>query len=87
MLLGFALFGLGGVAASAHSSFMALSVVGFLALFGGMLYQLFGFRCPRCGGRIGLALNSYLFSVPSHFRFCPFCGISLDTPLDATQRV
>ena len=88
MLLGFALFGVGGVAASAHGSFIALSIVGFLAFAGGLLYQLFGIRCPHCAGRIGFALNSFgnLFSVPSHFRFCPFCGISLDTPLDATQR-
>ena len=88
MLIGFLLFGLGGVAASAHTSFISISVLGFLTFAGGLLYQLCAIRCPRCAGRIGFALNGFgnLFAVPPHFRFCPFCGISLDSPLDATQQ-
>jgi amino acid transporter len=88
MMAGFTLFALGGMASSANRSFIALSLLGFLMFGGGILYQFFGIRCPRCGGKIGFALNSFgnLFAVPSQFRFCPLCGVALDTQLDATQQ-
>jgi len=89
MLIGFALFGFGGVAASAHSQFLGLSAIGFVLFAGGFFHQLYGIRCPRCAGRIGFALNTFgnVFAVPSKFRFCPFCGISFDTQqTDATER-
>jgi len=85
MLVGFVLFGIGAVAASAHPNLVGLSILGFLTFAGGLVYQLYGIRCPRCHGRIGFALNGFgnLFAVPSHFRFCPFCGVSLDAETDA----
>jgi len=88
MVAGFALFALGGMASSASSGFIALSLLGFVIFAGGIVYQFYGIRCPRCGGKIGLALNSFgnLFAVPSQFRFCPLCGVALDTQLDATQQ-
>ena len=88
MLIGFVLFALGGVASSTHCGLIALSLLGFLMFAGGIVYQLYGIRCPRCGGKIGLALNSFgnLFGVPSQFRFCPLCGVALDSPVDATQQ-
>jgi hypothetical protein len=89
MMAGFALFALGGIVSSTNHSFIAVSLLGFLMFGGGMLYQFYGIRCPRCGGKIGFALNSFgnLFAVPSQFRFCPLCGVELDTQLDATQQV
>jgi hypothetical protein len=88
MMAGFALFALGGMASSTNRSFIALSLVGFLMFGDGILYQFYGIRCPRCGGKIGFALNSFgnLLAVPSQFRFCPLCDVSLDTPVDATQQ-
>ena len=88
MMAGFALFALGGIASSTNSSFIALSLVGFFMFGGGIVYQFYGIRCPRCGGKIGFALNGFgnPFGVPSQFRFCPFCGVSLDADIDATQQ-
>ncbi len=88
IMAGVALFALGGIASSTNHSFIAVSLLGFLMFGGGMLYQFYGIRCPRCGGKIGFALNSFgnLFAVPSQFRFCPLCGVGLDTELDATQQ-
>src|SRR2546428_10980256 len=87
MMAGFALFALGGIASSTNHSFIAVSLLGILMFGGGMLYQFYGIRCPRCGGMIGFALNSFgnLFAVPSQSRFCSLCGVWVATQLAATQ--
>lgn len=50
-------------------------------------YALFRLRCPRCHGRIGHTVvgGSPAFTVSPDIRFCPFCGVALDTELGAQQ--
>jgi hypothetical protein len=88
-LSGLALLALGGWAASTHHGLWPLPVVGFVLFFGGTLYQGFGIRCPRCREAIGHVImsSSGLFSVSAKFRFCPYCGTSLDTQLENTPMV
>jgi hypothetical protein len=90
MYSGFALFGLGGfiTAQTQNPLFLVITFVGF-GLFGGsMLYQLYGIRCPSCRGLIGVTLGyGNPFSLPAGYLFCPYCGVSLDTDIDATQQV
>jgi hypothetical protein len=57
---------------------------GFTAFLAGTWYLLFFLRCPRCRGRIGHTV-SYMsgpFSVSRKIRFCPFCGVALDSELE-----
>ena len=88
-LAGFALFGFGGVVASTHKQLWPLPLLGFLAFFGGSLYQGLGLRCPRCREALGYVIVSSgkFFSVPEKFRFCPYCGTSLDIEIDDTAKV
>ena len=62
---------------------------GFAVFFAGNWYLLFLLRCPRCRGRIGGTV-SYLsgpFSISRKIRFCPFCGVALDSELEAHRVV
>jgi len=61
---------------------------GILAFFAGTFYLGFFLRCPRCRGAIGYAVNylSSPFSISRRIRFCPFCGVALDSECDV-QRV
>jgi hypothetical protein len=88
-LSGLALLALGGLAASTQHELWPLPVVGFVLFFGGTLYQSFGIRCPRCREAVGHVImsSSGLFSVSAKFRFCPYCGVELDTQLDTMQKV
>jgi hypothetical protein len=87
-LCGFLAFMLGIFVAQAYPSLWPLTVLAFAVFFGGTLYRMFGVRCPHCSRQIGMAIaqSGGGFSVPRDFRFCPFCGTSLDTHLDATQQ-
>jgi len=88
IVAGFVCFVVGCFGASVSRVFVVLCLAGFAAAFITMIYQLYGTRCPRCGGKIGLALNSFgnLFAVPSQFRYCPFCGVALDAQFEGTQQ-
>jgi hypothetical protein len=88
-LLGFALLMFGALLASTQRMFWLVAAIGFAMFLGGTLYQSFGIRCPRCACRIDLytGQSPTVFSIPAAYRFCPFCGISLDTQLDETRQV
>jgi hypothetical protein len=62
---------------------------GFAAFFAGTWYLMFGLRCPRCRGRIGYTVSymSSPFSVSRKIRFCPFCGVALDSELEVDRVV
>jgi len=73
----------------AEPPWVFLAVPGFLVFFAGTFYLLFFLRCPRCGGAIGYVV-SYLsspFSISRRVRFCPFCGVSLDSELEPNRAV
>jgi hypothetical protein len=84
---GFGLFFLGILLSQSHKSFWPLMAVGFPIFFIGVIYQMYGIRCPRCSGRIGFASNHSAGIAFGKFQFCPFCGIPLDTQLDEIHKV
>jgi hypothetical protein len=86
---GAALFGLGGLAITVNERLIVLALPGFGIFMGGVLFMLLGVRCPRCGGRIGPSVHASgsPFRVPPKIRFCPFCGVAWDSPMDETQQV
>ena len=61
-----------------------VAIPGFVVFFAGTWYLLFFLRCPRCQGRIGYTVSymSWPFSVSRRIRFCPFCGVALDSELE-----
>jgi len=73
--------------AQAQNRLWPITIVAFALFFGTTLYRFYGLRCPRCRGTIGMSItqSGAGFSVPQKFRFCPFCGVSLDAQCDATS--
>ncbi len=79
----------GGVAIMLAASFWAavtdtvpvLALLGFPLAIGGMVYSLFWTICPGCKGTLGyMAMYSGgPFSISKKFRFCPYCGVDLDS--------
>jgi hypothetical protein len=57
---------------------------GFAVFLAGTFYLFFFLRCPRCRGAIGYTVShlSGPFSVSRRIRFCPFCGVALDSELE-----
>ncbi len=55
----------------------------FLGFIGGVLYLLHGQRCPNCQNNLGYTLQSspMFWTISDKLRFCPFCGVSLDTEI------
>jgi len=62
-----------------------LAIPGVVAFVAGALYLLFLVRCPHCRGRIGQVIGSWggPFSISPKVRFCPLCGVALDTEIEA----
>ena len=63
------------------------ALAGFAVFAGGILYLLWGVRCPTCRGAIGLVTSnlSSPFSISRQVKFCPFCGVVLDSELRKEQ--
>jgi hypothetical protein len=57
-----------------NSPYAFLLLVPFAGFAGTVLYMLFFVRCPKCGARLGQAMNS-----TSQINFCPGCGVSLES--------
>jgi hypothetical protein len=85
---GFVLFGLGGwlCAALNKTWLLPLPLVGFVLFGGGALYRVF-IHCPKCGGGLGMPPAYFGNPFGREFRFCPVCGVSLDTQLDESEKV
>ena len=73
---GFALFALGLFLDGSGRTWLIVAIPGIVVFVGATLYLQFFVRCPACGGAIGS------LSVSRKIRFCPFCGINLDSELD-----
>jgi hypothetical protein len=80
---GFALFAL-GMLLGAGEPWLTVAIPGFAVFFAATVYLLLFLRCPACRGSIGYTVNypSGPFSVSRKIRFCPFCGIPLDSELE-----
>lgn len=69
-------------------AFLLVLIPGALVCVAGVLYMLFGIRCPQCRGRLWYAVahapNS-IFRLSETIRFCPFCGVDLDSELPEEQ--
>jgi hypothetical protein len=91
--IGFAAFIAGFLAASfsaLRSAALPLAGAGFVAFAAGLLaLQFFVVRCPSCSGalgRIAASFPGFPFRFSKRIRFCPYCGLDLDTALDAVTR-
>ena len=80
---GMVLFTIGFLTSSAFTGMMPLVVIGFAVAMGGITFMEFGLSCPHCQGHIGCAIHypGKPFSISPKVRFCPLCGVSLDSVL------
>jgi len=64
---------------------MIVGLAGFaVAWLVGMIAQFVGFRCPCCRGNLApFAMWQGGVTTSRKMRFCPFCGIELDSELEA----
>ena len=64
-----------------HRVFIPFGVLGFAGFIGGIFYLYWGIRCPNCRGSLGSVTVHHggPFSISDEIRFCPFCGIALDS--------
>jgi hypothetical protein len=82
LVVGLVLFFSGGVAASVTERGLFLALPGFAIVAFSVWYSLYAIRCPKCRGKVGVLLNgagTTLFQISKNFRFCPFCGVELDS--------
>ncbi len=72
----------------AQNRLWPITLIAFAAFFAATLYRLYGIRCPHCSGQIGMSItqSGAGFSVPTKFRFCPFCGVALDDQMEETPK-
>ena len=84
---GFAVFAASLVLSDLRTGPSPVVWLGLVLLGSAILYQLFAIRCPRCAGNLGKPL-SYVggpFKVSPKVRFCLYCGVELDAPVDGTR--
>jgi hypothetical protein len=62
----------------------AFTLLGFLVFFTAMVSMQWFLRCPKCDARIGqtiaFAVGVTIGFGTSKVKFCPYCGVNLDTP-------
>ena len=80
---GMAVFTIGLFISSVYTIMSYVALVGFATAMGAITFLEFGLSCPKCRARIGCAVNypGRPLAVSSKIRFCPFCGVSLDSCL------
>ena len=78
---GMAIFTISLFMSSAYAVMSYMALIGFATAMGAITFLEFGLSCPHCRARIGCALNypGRPLAVSSKIRFCPFCGVSLDS--------
>jgi hypothetical protein len=63
----------------------ALPVFGMLVFMGAILALNWAIKCPRCRANLGRTIAMPLglsWGSGPQINFCPYCGVSLDEPLD-----
>jgi hypothetical protein len=83
MSSGMVVFAVSLVISTVYTVMFSVAFIGFAIAMGAITFLEFGLSCPQCQGRIGCAVNypSMPLAVSSKIRFCPFCGVSLDSCL------
>jgi hypothetical protein len=86
---GFAFFAIGMIFNDKSGSLPVLPLIGFAVFFVSMFYAFWGIRCPRCRGNLGYIVMYFSspFSISKKIKYCPFCGIDLDTELKKENEV
>jgi len=57
-------------------------------VFGGALIAFYRLKCPRCRtalGTVTFRIISYGKSFSRRIDYCPYCGVSLDQPLETPK--
>ncbi len=85
MLVCFILLGSAGLVISAFPGLSFLPIVPFVGFGACIIYLHYGVRCPKCRNRVAgliyLPRGGY-FRLSHALRFCPFCGVSLDSEIN-----
>jgi hypothetical protein len=81
---GFTLFVLGMVLGGGGPPWLIVAIPGFVVFLAGIVYLQFFLRCPACRAALGYTViySGSPFSISRKIRFCPFCGIALDSELE-----
>ena len=87
--VGFAWFVTWMALGGAQPPWLFIALPGLAAFLAGTWYLVFFLSCPRCRGRIGYTVSymSNPFSISRKIRFCPFCGVALDSEIEARRVV
>jgi hypothetical protein len=85
---GMAFFLLGMLLSGKFESFPIFPFIGFAVFMASIGYAFWGIRCPRCAGNFGIVAMYWgsPFSVSKKIKFCPFCGIDIDTELKGQNK-
>jgi hypothetical protein len=77
---GLGFFVLGMIFSDISTTLPILPFVGFAIFLLSILYVFWGIRCPRCRNHL-TPITSYgsPFSIPKKIKYCPFCGVDIDT--------
>lgn len=89
ILSGLSVFALGSIYSiwKGHGPPPIISIVGFGVAFIAIFYANFGIKCPQCKsiwGHIAMFKGIELsnpFSVSKKIKYCPFCGVDIDTDI------
>jgi len=86
---GMAFFIFGMILSHKSGALTFLSFVGFAVFFLSIVYAFWAIRCPRCRGNFSyVAMTSGSpFSVSKKIKYCPFCGVDIDTELNEQNQV
>ena len=81
MFLGMALFTVSLFISPVYTVMSYVALIGFAISMGAITFLELGLSCPQCRGRIGCAVNypGRPLAVSLKIRFCPLCGVSLDS--------
>ena len=79
--LGMAVFAVSFPVSTVYSIMFPVALIGFAVALGGVTFLEFGLSCPKCRSRIGHTVNypGRPFAVSPKIRYCPFCGVTLDS--------
>ena len=91
MILGYsggALFLLGIIFSVKSTTLPIIPFIGFAIFLLSILYVFWAIRCPRCKHRLSpITHYGSPLSISKKIKYCPFCGIDIDTELKAENQV
>jgi hypothetical protein len=69
-----------------HIDHPIISILGVLMFAGAILALQLMTKCPRCSARLGqIAMGLGVPWLKPQANFCPYCGVSLDEPINKTM--